>query len=188
MMPLAFDLISTLVMGSTLPVATTERVIVPRSTTAILDGSMAGAAPFRRANPQGPPTRTTTTAASSAHFLDFRIPTSLSPVDVESPEKLPNHVDPENDRRGEPERTFRILPACPGPSAGPRGRLHPRRSPGVPGSLPAPALADGALEVRDLESTNGTYVNGAARRSGPPVAGDKVQVGRVELVAPERRP
>jgi hypothetical protein len=76
MMPLAFDLISTLVIGSTLPVATTERVIVPRSTTAILEGSMAGAAPFRRVNPQAPPTRTTATAASSAHFLDFRIQTS----------------------------------------------------------------------------------------------------------------
>ena len=77
MMPLAFDLISTLVMGSTLPVATTERVIVPRSTTAIFEGSMAGAAPLSRAKPQTPPTSTTTAAASRASFLDFRIPTSL---------------------------------------------------------------------------------------------------------------
>ncbi len=46
------------------------------------------------------------------------------------------------------------------------------------------ALADGQLELRDLESTNGTYVNGV--RVGQPlrlVSGDRVQVGRVELVA-----
>ena len=47
MMPLAFDLISTLVMGSILPVATTERVMVPRSTVARRDGSMWFAAPFK---------------------------------------------------------------------------------------------------------------------------------------------
>ena len=46
MMPLAFDLISTFVMGSILPVATTDRVIVPRSTVASFDGSMSGVAPF----------------------------------------------------------------------------------------------------------------------------------------------
>ena len=45
-------------------------------------------------------------------------------------------------------------------------------------------LADGQLELRDLESTNGTYVNGV--RIGQPlrlVSGDRVQVGRVEMVA-----
>ena len=46
------------------------------------------------------------------------------------------------------------------------------------------ALAGGELEIRDLESTNGTYVNGerveTARRLTP---GDRLQVGRVELVA-----
>ena len=47
MMPLAFDLISTLVIGSTLPVATTDLTIVPRSTVAIFDGSMSADAPFR---------------------------------------------------------------------------------------------------------------------------------------------
>ena len=52
MMPFAFDLISTLVIGSTLPVATTDRVIVPRSTVAILDGSMAAEAPFSVEKPQ----------------------------------------------------------------------------------------------------------------------------------------
>ena len=43
---LAFDLISTLVMGSILPVATTDRVIVPSSTVASRDGSMRFDAPF----------------------------------------------------------------------------------------------------------------------------------------------
>jgi hypothetical protein len=45
MMPLAFDLISTLVIGSILPVATTERVIVPISAAASLAGSMVFDAP-----------------------------------------------------------------------------------------------------------------------------------------------
>jgi pSer/pThr/pTyr-binding forkhead associated (FHA) protein len=42
-------------------------------------------------------------------------------------------------------------------------------------------LDDGGLEVRDLESTNGTYVNGeriAARRL---VEGDRLKLGRIEL-------
>ena len=43
MMPLAFDLISTLVIGSILPVATTDLVIVPRSTVAIEAGIEVGA-------------------------------------------------------------------------------------------------------------------------------------------------
>jgi hypothetical protein len=38
--------------GLDLAGCTTERVIVPRSTVAIFEGSMAGAAPFSRANPQ----------------------------------------------------------------------------------------------------------------------------------------
>ena len=46
MMPLAFDLISTLVIGSTLPVATTERTMGPRSTVARRDGSMFVDAPL----------------------------------------------------------------------------------------------------------------------------------------------
>ena len=37
MMPLALDLISTLVMGSILPVATTDRTIVPCSAIASFD-------------------------------------------------------------------------------------------------------------------------------------------------------
>jgi pSer/pThr/pTyr-binding forkhead associated (FHA) protein len=44
-------------------------------------------------------------------------------------------------------------------------------------------LPDGALEVRDLESTNGTFVNGARIDRATLAAGDRLQVGRVELVA-----
>ena len=45
------------------------------------------------------------------------------------------------------------------------------------------ALRDGELEVRDLESTNGTYVNGKRVERPSSRPGDRVQVGRVELVA-----
>ena len=61
MMPLAFDLISTLVIGSILPVATTDRTIVPRSTVAIFDGIDVGGAPFSAAKPQTPGRRATQT-------------------------------------------------------------------------------------------------------------------------------
>jgi len=42
---------------------------------------------------------------------------------------------------------------------------------------------DGALEVRDLDSTNGTFVNGARTEVARLEPGDKVQVGRLEVVA-----
>ena len=45
------------------------------------------------------------------------------------------------------------------------------------------ALADGGLEVSDLESTNGTYVNGERVERARLAPGDRVQMGRVELVA-----
>ncbi len=45
------------------------------------------------------------------------------------------------------------------------------------------ALPDGELEVRDLESTNGTFVNGARVGIARLAAGDRLQVGRMELVA-----
>ena len=44
------------------------------------------------------------------------------------------------------------------------------------------AHADGELEVRDLESTNGTYVNGSRIESDVVLRrGDRLRVGRVEL-------
>ena len=86
---------------------------------------------------------------------------------------------------GEPEKTFRVLAGVPRTIG---------RSTGADFILDAAlvsrvhcqflAMGDGALEVRDLESTNGTYVNGnrieKPARLSP---GDKVQVGRVELIA-----
>ncbi len=85
---------------------------------------------------------------------------------------------------GLPEQTFRILPGVPrtiGRSTGADfivdaaliSRVHCRLS----------ALPDGELEVRDLESTNGTYVNGERIEQARLASGDRVQVGRVELIA-----
>ena len=45
------------------------------------------------------------------------------------------------------------------------------------------AMADGGLEVRDLESTNGTFVNGQRTEVARLASGDRVQIGRVEVVA-----
>lgn len=85
---------------------------------------------------------------------------------------------------GEPEKTFRILPGV---------TRTVGRSTGADFILDAAlvsrvhcqflALGDGTLEVRDLESTNGTYVNGSRVEKARLSPGDKVQVGRVELVA-----
>jgi ABC transport system ATP-binding/permease protein len=85
---------------------------------------------------------------------------------------------------GEPERTFRVLPGVArtiGRSTGADFILDAALVSRVHCQLLA--LGDGALEVRDLESTNGTYVNGARVERALLASGDKVQVGRVELVA-----
>lgn len=52
-------------------------------------------------------------------------------------------------------------------------RLHCRLS----------ALPNGQLEVCDLESTNGTFVNGKRVQMAHLASGDRLQVGRLELVA-----
>lgn len=83
-----------------------------------------------------------------------------------------------------PERTFRILAGgirTIGRSTGADfivdaalvSRVHCRLS----------ALPTGELEVRDLDSTNGTYVNGARIETARLSSGDRLKVGRVELVA-----
>ena len=83
-----------------------------------------------------------------------------------------------------PERTFRVLPGSVrtiGRAAGADfivdaalvSRVHCRLT----------ALADGQLEVRDLESTNGTFVNGSRVAVKKLASGDTLQVGRVELLA-----
>ena len=43
--------------------------------------------------------------------------------------------------------------------------------------------ADGDLEVKDLDSTNGTFVNGNKVSIARLIPGDHIQVGRVELIA-----
>ena len=83
-----------------------------------------------------------------------------------------------------PERTFRVLNGgirTIGRSTGADfivdaalvSRVHCRLS----------AMPNGELEVRDLDSTNGTYVNGARVETARLASGDKLRVGRVELVA-----
>ena len=83
-----------------------------------------------------------------------------------------------------PEKTFRILTGgirTIGRSTGADfivdaalvSRVHCRLS----------ALPTGELEVRDLDSTNGTFVNGARVDTARLSPGDRLKVGRVELVA-----
>ena len=83
-----------------------------------------------------------------------------------------------------PEQTFRILPGgirTIGRAVGADfivdaamiSRVHCRLT----------ALPDGALEVRDLESTNGTFINGQRVEIARLAPGDRLQVGRTELVA-----
>jgi pSer/pThr/pTyr-binding forkhead associated (FHA) protein len=85
---------------------------------------------------------------------------------------------------GEPETTFRILPGI----ARTLGRAT-----GADFILDAPlvsrvhcrltALPTGELEVKDLDSTNGTFVNGERVEAARLASGDRLRVGRVELVA-----
>jgi ABC transport system ATP-binding/permease protein len=84
----------------------------------------------------------------------------------------------------ENEKTFRLLPSgikTIGRAAGADfildaalvSRLHCRVS----------VSADGDLEVKDLESTNGTFVNGNRVSIARLIPGDRIQIGRVELIA-----
>ena len=85
---------------------------------------------------------------------------------------------------GEPEQAFRILPG---------GVRTIGRATGADFIVDAPlvsrvhcrltALVDGGLDVRDLDSTNGTFINGKRVESGRLAPGDRLGVGRVELVA-----
>jgi ABC transport system ATP-binding/permease protein len=85
---------------------------------------------------------------------------------------------------GHPEQTFRIMPGSIRTLGRATGadfivdaalvsRVHCRLT----------ASPAGDLEVRDLESTNGTYVNGDRIEAVMLSSGDHLQVGRVELVA-----
>ena len=85
---------------------------------------------------------------------------------------------------GQPEKTFRILPG---------GVRTIGRATGADFILDAPlvsrvhcrltALPDGELEVKDLDSTNGTFVNGARIETARLSPGDRLGVGRGALVA-----
>ena len=90
---------------------------------------------------------------------------------------------------GLPEHTFRILPGthrtlgrAPGADfivdAALVSRVHCRFT----------ATPDGGLEVRDLESTNGTFVNGERTEVARLASGDKLQIGRIEVVALQEQP
>ncbi|MNC92231.1 ABC transporter ATP-binding/permease protein [compost metagenome] len=83
-----------------------------------------------------------------------------------------------------PEKTFRIMPGgvrTIGRAVGADfiidaalvSRVHCRLT----------AFPDGSLELRDLDSTNGTFVNGQRVEAARLAPGDRMQVGRVELVA-----
>ena len=85
---------------------------------------------------------------------------------------------------GVPEKTFRLLPGAVrtmGRAVGADfivdvalvSRVHCRFT----------VTPDGGLEVRDLESTNGTFVNGQRTDVARLEPGDRVQIGRVEVVA-----
>jgi len=85
---------------------------------------------------------------------------------------------------GKTEKTFRI---------GPGGVRTIGRATGADFIVDAPlvsrvhcrltASADGSLEVRDLDSTNGTYINGERIETEQLTSGDRLRVGRIELVA-----
>ena len=85
---------------------------------------------------------------------------------------------------GEPEQTFRIM-------AGSIRTIG--RSTGADFIVDAPlvsrvhcrltALANGDLEVQDLDSTNGTFLNGERVATGRFASGDRLSVGRMELIA-----
>ena len=85
---------------------------------------------------------------------------------------------------GEPEKTFRIL----------AGAIRTvGRATGADFIVDAPlvsrvhcrltVLPGGDLEVKDLDSTNGTFVNGERVQTARLASGDRLQVGRMELVA-----
>ena len=85
---------------------------------------------------------------------------------------------------GESEKTFRLLPG---------GVRTIGRATGADFIVEAPlvsrehcrltASADGGLEVQDLDSTNGTFINGERVSAGRLTSGDRLGVGRIELVA-----
>src|SRR6266478_6107152 len=94
-MPLALDLVSTLESGWILPVATTTRAKSPRSTEAILEGSMVRLGLSAALTPYPPPPNTTTAIAPHMmrrRFLPFLpffpFPKALPLLDMPDPRCL----------------------------------------------------------------------------------------------------
>jgi pSer/pThr/pTyr-binding forkhead associated (FHA) protein len=85
---------------------------------------------------------------------------------------------------GEPEKTFRIMP---------NGIRTVGRATGADFIVDAPlvsrvhcrltVLPDGGLEVHDLDSTNGTFLNGERVQTARVSSGDRIGVGRVDFIA-----
>jgi pSer/pThr/pTyr-binding forkhead associated (FHA) protein len=85
---------------------------------------------------------------------------------------------------GDSEKLFRLLPG---------GVRTIGRATGADFIVDAPLVSrvhcrltaadDGSLEVRDLDSTNGTFINGERITTERLASGDRLGVGRVELVA-----
>lgn len=85
---------------------------------------------------------------------------------------------------GTPEQTFRILPGnikTIGRATGADFIIDAALISRVHCQLTATGAGD--LEVRDLESTNGTFVNDERVTTAQLSAGDRLRVGRVELMA-----
>lgn len=91
-------------------------------------------------------------------------------------------------RHDDPETIFRILPGnmrTIGRATGADfildaalvSRVHCRLT----------SLPDGGLELLDLGSTNGTFLNGRRVRAARLAHGDRLRVGRVELVVERER-
>src|SRR5438132_7656276 len=89
MIPEAFDLISTLLAASILPVATTERVRSVRSTLTSFSGSIL-VVPLLRAlsEKNAAPLRTSRQTSTQGHFLDFLRLTII--ITDEKPREFPS--------------------------------------------------------------------------------------------------
>ena len=84
----------------------------------------------------------------------------------------------------EPEQTFRLLPDSIKTIGRATGADFIVKAPLVSRvHCRVTALATGELEVLDLDSTNGTYVNGARVRTASLTSGDLLRVGRLEFYA-----
>src|ERR1700730_3434361 len=189
MMPFAFDLISTFVSASSLPVATTDFTIVPRSTGAIRAGSTSGDAPLSVANPATAATATIASAPPmNRPFRDFFVRAPIRRSDEIGTQEVHNWDD-----RLRYGRMWILQSATARaviflmPDGGVKTLGRARRADfrvGAPlvsrlhGRLKA---TDYRLEGEGLKSTNGTFVNDQRVERAGLATGDRLRVGRMEL-------